>query len=94
MYIQTVFTPDFYSKKSTLRRSSILRDLKRIKNNDHRKGGAQRFVGDECDCMTQLEVLDGIGLMTIMNSNIGNGETNRGPVQSENAFMERIIGEQ
>lgn len=43
---------NFQTKKSTIRRSSILRDLKRVKNTENRKG---RRVDElaECACMMQ-----------------------------------------
>ncbi|KJH49003.1 hypothetical protein DICVIV_04902 [Dictyocaulus viviparus] len=41
-------------KKSTIRRSSILRDLKRVKNYDHRRGREQRST--ECECMNKINV--------------------------------------
>ncbi|ETN77893.1 hypothetical protein NECAME_10725 [Necator americanus] len=81
------------TKKSTIRRSSILRDLKRVKNTEHRKG-VRSLAEVGCDCMAQLETSEGLGLRTTTNSDIGNGEARHTSVPSENAFMERIISEQ
>ncbi|KAK6018496.1 hypothetical protein OSTOST_15915 [Ostertagia ostertagi] len=59
------------SKKSTIRRSSILRDLKRIKNHDHRRGGFQEFV--ECACLTQDNHVSNMEMMSHISSNGANG---------------------
>uniref|UniRef100_A0A1I7X6B9 Ligand-gated ion channel 4 n=1 Tax=Heterorhabditis bacteriophora TaxID=37862 RepID=A0A1I7X6B9_HETBA len=44
------------SRKSTIRRSSILRDLKRVKNFDNKRGIGDNSRTLECECMGQLMV--------------------------------------
>ncbi|WKY15117.1 hypothetical protein Q1695_000546 [Nippostrongylus brasiliensis] len=80
------------SKKSTIRRSSILRDLKRIKNYDHRKGDRQRL--SECECISQFNNINEIAIMTPICTNGATGSTRREYVESESAFLGRMAGEQ
>ncbi|PIO62629.1 hypothetical protein TELCIR_15801, partial [Teladorsagia circumcincta] len=81
------------SKKSTIRRSSILRDLKRIKNHDHRRGGFQEFV--ECDCLTQDNHVNNVEMMSHISRNGANGGTHSyKQFESESAFLGRIVEDQ
>uniref|UniRef100_A0A7I4Y174 Ligand-gated ion channel 4 n=3 Tax=Trichostrongylidae TaxID=6315 RepID=A0A7I4Y174_HAECO len=81
------------SKKSTIRRSSIMRDLKRIKNHDHKRGGLQQST--ECDCITQDNHLSYVEAIPQLSSNGTNGGSHSyKQFQSESAFLGRIVGEQ
>ncbi|VDO62743.1 unnamed protein product [Haemonchus placei] len=81
------------SKKSTIRRSSIMRDLKRIKNHDHKRGGLQQST--ECDCITQDNHLSYAEVIPQLSSNGTNGGAHSyKQFQSESAFLGRIVGEQ
>ncbi|XGW11728.1 hypothetical protein V3C99_012870 [Haemonchus contortus] len=81
------------SKKSTIRRSSIMRDLKRIKNHDHKRGGLQQST--ECDCITQDNHLSYVEAIPQLSSNGTNGGAHSyKQFQSESAFLGRIVGEQ
>ncbi|CAI4226913.1 unnamed protein product [Auanema sp. JU1783] len=82
------------SKKSTLRRSSILRDLKRIKNLENRKGRDPSDRSIECECMSVTDsIASEIGLMALTNNQLINGGI-KSEIASESAFIGRIVSEQ
>ncbi|KAK0404777.1 hypothetical protein QR680_017621 [Steinernema hermaphroditum] len=85
------------SKKSIIRRSSLLRDLKRIKNMENRQGKQKESA--VCDCLiaeaTQRPPHDFYSDMELSLLN-NNDETIRPdpPYSSESAFMGRLVKEQ
>lgn len=42
------------SKQSTIRRSSLLRDLKRIKNSENRRGNKSQRNSNLCECIEPM----------------------------------------
>ncbi|CAJ0572978.1 unnamed protein product, partial [Mesorhabditis spiculigera] len=95
------------TKKSTIRRSSILRDLKRIKNLDNRKKEASTAESGECECMVSqgtrsLAQQDEDPTLPIELEAIhaaheylkANGKHRTNDTGSEGAFLSRLVSEQ
>ncbi|GMT33443.1 hypothetical protein PFISCL1PPCAC_24740, partial [Pristionchus fissidentatus] len=81
------------SKRSTIRRSSILRDLKRVKNKDNRRGKkVEHSNGHECDCMIADQGISAINI-DADNSPHRNGFALM-DFPGESAFLGRVVHEQ
>ncbi|CAJ0934315.1 unnamed protein product, partial [Mesorhabditis belari] len=86
------------TKKSTIRRSSLLRDLKRIKNQDNRKQRT-KVPNGECECMVtqnnnsvltlEIEAIHAAHAHSKANGNAKSVETG-----SEGVILSRIVTEQ
>ncbi|GMT04230.1 hypothetical protein PENTCL1PPCAC_26404 [Pristionchus entomophagus] len=84
------------SKRSTIRRSSILRDLKRVKNKVNRRGkGAVKSNGCECDCMIADVSLPGISAINL-DAEISPHRNGFALIDfpGESAFLGRVVHEQ
>ncbi|KAK0404778.1 hypothetical protein QR680_017621 [Steinernema hermaphroditum] len=84
------------SKKSIIRRSSLLRDLKRIKNMENRQGKQKESA--VCDCLIAEATRPPHDFYSDMELSLlnNNDETIRPdpPYSSESAFMGRLVKEQ
>ncbi|GMR32567.1 hypothetical protein PMAYCL1PPCAC_02762, partial [Pristionchus mayeri] len=81
------------SKRSTIRRSSILRDLKRVKNKDNRRGKRSvKTNGCECDCMITDPGISAINLDAEISPHRNGFALCDFP--GESAFLGRVVHEQ
>ncbi|PAV85801.1 hypothetical protein WR25_14389 [Diploscapter pachys] len=78
------------SKKSTIRRSSILRDLKRIKNEENKKGVTNSKSNDICECMQASKTPYALLMLPGENGQVPTVEA----IASESAFLGRMVTEQ
>ncbi|CAL2049038.1 unnamed protein product [Caenorhabditis brenneri] len=84
------------SKKSTIRRSSILRDLKRVKNMSNvRAKSKEQNANRECECMDPLVHIYAESIMTslVADSKPMNGSTIREDFASESTFLGRVVSD-
>ncbi|UMM39257.1 hypothetical protein L5515_016391 [Caenorhabditis briggsae] len=84
------------SKKSTIRRSSILRDLKRVKNMSNvRAKSKEQNANRECECMDPLVHIYAESIMTSLVSDPKpmNGSTIREDFASESTFLGRVVSD-
>ncbi|KAF1746809.1 hypothetical protein GCK72_023267 [Caenorhabditis remanei] len=84
------------SKKSTIRRSSILRDLKRVKNMSNvRAKSKEQNANRECECMDPLVHIYAESIMSslVADSKPMNGSTIREDFASESTFLGRVVSD-
>uniref|UniRef100_A0A1I7TZP7 Ligand-gated ion channel 4 n=1 Tax=Caenorhabditis tropicalis TaxID=1561998 RepID=A0A1I7TZP7_9PELO len=84
------------SKKSTIRRSSILRDLKRVKNMSNvRAKSKEQNANRECECMDPLVHIYAESIMTTLAADTKpmNGSTIREDFASESTFLSRVVSD-
>ncbi|CAI5455195.1 unnamed protein product [Caenorhabditis angaria] len=85
------------SKKSTIRRSSILRDLKRVKNMANVKGKnpSEDKKHEDCECMDPLVHIYAESIIgsLVESKSCMNGSAKREDFASESAFLGKVVSD-